>query len=58
MEMPLSFEIRLNPWGPIIIPAIKSPIIPGILNLFEIKGKNRKINSNMVKAITGSEIGF
>jgi hypothetical protein len=55
--IPLSFEIRLNPLGPIRMPATNKPIIPGILNLFESNGKNKKMKSKSVNANTGSAMG-
>jgi hypothetical protein len=56
--IPISFEIRFNPWGPIIIPANRSPIISGILTLLDNNGKNKKLNISIENAITGSVIGL
>jgi hypothetical protein len=36
--------IRSRPCGPIIVPDIISPIIPGILKRLKIKGTRRMIN--------------
>ena len=47
------FSRILKPYGPIITPAIISPIIPGIFNLFSRIGDNRIINKISENISTG-----
>jgi hypothetical protein len=44
--------IRNKPCGPMIVPEMIKPIIPGILNLLKIKGTRRMINNISEKIIT------
>jgi hypothetical protein len=53
----LSNAIRFKPFGPIIIPDIIIPTMPGILNLFRIIGENNIINNTIANITTGLEKG-
>ena len=56
--MPISFEIRLKPKGPRIIPDKINPTIPGIFNLLANSGEKRKkiriIKNTMIGSLKGN----
>ena len=53
----LSLAMKLNPKGPMIIPAMIRPMRCGMDNLFNSKGTNNMINRIRAKIRTGSDNG-